>query len=171
MLVLKTANLEDSAKEYAFVKDMPADENGMKNPWAGCSEEEFKNKALPEMIAYSEGKDLPDDFVPETFFFLWKDDEVIGHYRVRHYLNNQLRSGAGHIGYCIKKEYRDQGYGTEGMKMLLEKAEELIREKEFHLRVRKDNPASLRVIMKNGGRIISEDNKYYFIRIPIAGRR
>ena len=40
MLVLKTANLEDSAKEYAFMKDMPADENGMKNPWAGCSEED-----------------------------------------------------------------------------------------------------------------------------------
>ena len=52
MLVLKTANLEDSAKEYAFMKDMPADENGMKNPWAGCSEEEFTNKALPEMIAF-----------------------------------------------------------------------------------------------------------------------
>ena len=35
-----------------------------------------------------------------------------------------------------------------------------------YLRVLKDNPASLRVMLKNGGRITAEDGEHYFVRIP-----
>ena len=70
MLYLKEANYEDIEKEYLFVKDMPVDEKGLTNEWHGISKEDFEIKALPTMIAYSKGEQLPEGFVPETFLFL-----------------------------------------------------------------------------------------------------
>ena len=46
MLYVKKANLEDIEKEWAFVRDMPEDENGLTNAWAGISHDDFENKAL-----------------------------------------------------------------------------------------------------------------------------
>ena len=43
MLYLKTANLEDLEKEWAFVAAEPADENGFINDYHGISFEEFKS--------------------------------------------------------------------------------------------------------------------------------
>ncbi len=38
-------------------------------------------------------------------------------------------------------------------------------EDEIYLRVNKDNPASLNVMLKNGGRIVGENKEKYFVRI------
>ena len=38
-------------------------------------------------------------------------------------------------------------------------------EDEFYLRVNRDNPASLRVMRKNGGRVAAEDGEKYYVRI------
>ena len=171
MLYLKEANPENIEKEWLFIKDMPEDENGMTNPWHGISRQEFETKALPDMIRFSKGIDLPDWMVPETFFFLWDEDTVVGHFRIRHYLNEALRTGAGHIGYCIGREFRGRGYGTEGLRLTLLKARDIVPEDEFYLRVNKDNPASLKVMQKNGGRIAAESEDKYFVRIANPGRQ
>ncbi len=42
-------------------------------------------------------------------------------------------------------------------------------EDEFYLRVNKDNPASLHVMLNNGGRIVSENEDKYFVRIDNPG--
>lgn len=165
MLYLKEINEEDIEKEFLFVRDMPVDENGLTNQWNAISREDFKHKALPQMIAFAKGEHLPEGFVPETFLFLWKDDEIIGQFRIRHYLCDSLRSGGGHIGYFIKKEYRAQGYGTQGLRQTLKIARTLIPEDEIYLRVYKDNPASLKVMLHNGGYIKYEDEKHYYVRI------
>ena len=115
MLYLKQANYEDIEKEYLFVKDMPVDENGLTNQWHGISREEFE-----------------------------KDDEIVGQFRIRHYLCKSLREGAGHIGYFVHKNHRGKGYGTEGLRLTLEVARTIIPEDEFYLRVNRDNPASLK---------------------------
>ena len=60
MIYLKKACLEDLEKEWLFVRDMPEDENGLTNAWHNVSREDFAEKALPEMIAFSEGKGLPE---------------------------------------------------------------------------------------------------------------
>lgn len=44
------------------------------------------------------------------------------------------------------------------------KGEELP-EEEINLRVNKDNPASLAVMIKNGGRIDHEDDTKYYVRV------
>lgn len=165
MLSLKEANFEDIEKEYLLVTEEPVDENGFTNKWHGISREDFEKKALPEMLNFAKGKNLPEGFVPETFFFLWNDGEIVGEFRIRHHLCESLRLGGGHIGYFIKKECRGKGYATEGLRLTLEIARGIIPEEEIYLSVNKNNPASLRVMQKNGGYIVGENDERYFVRI------
>ena len=166
MFILKEANTADAWEEWLFVRDIPADENGFTNLWNGVSFEEFAGSALPRMLDFAQGKNLPDGYVPETFLFLWKDDEIVGQFRIRHYLCESLRTGAGHIGYYIGKRHRGHEYGREGLRLTLEIAREIIPEDEIYLRVSKDNPASLQVMLRNGGVIRQEDENKYYVRIP-----
>lgn len=131
----------------------------------GSDTEAFEQIALPAMLDFQKGKNLPEGYVPETFLFLWNGDEIVGQFRIRHYLCESLRTGAGHIGYFIKKEFRGKGYGAEGLRLTLQVARDIIPEDEFYLRVNKDNPASLKVMLKNGGYIKAEDENKYYVRI------
>lgn len=165
MLYLKEANFQDMEKEYLFVREIPADENGFENSWHGVSREEFEQTALLQMISASKGENLPEGYVPETFLFLWQDDKIVGQFRIRHCLCESLRNGAGHIGYFIKKDCRGKGYGKEGLRLTLQIAKDIIPEEEIYLQVNQDNPASLHVVLGNGGYIHSKDEKTYLLRI------
>ncbi len=95
LLYLKEANYQDIEKEFLFVRDMPADENGLTNKWNGVSREDFERKTIPEMINFSKGINLPEGLVPETFLFLWDDEKIVGQFRIRHYLCESLKVGGG----------------------------------------------------------------------------
>ena len=145
---------------------MPEDENGLVNQWAGISREDFVTSALPKMLERSKGENLPEGQVPDTVYFLWDEGEIVGQFRLRHYLNDALRRGAGHIGYYVAPAWRGKNLATEGLRLLLEKAADIIPEKMFYLRLRKGNLASLRVMEKNGGYVAEEDPMYLYVRIP-----
>ncbi|MBP5492020.1 MAG: GNAT family N-acetyltransferase, partial [Clostridiales bacterium] len=102
---------------------------------------------------------------PETYYYLWDEDKLIGEFRIRHHLTDALREGAGHIGYSISKEYRGKGYGTEGLRLTLLKAKEIVPEDEIYLRVNKDNIASQKVMLNNGAYKVGEDDEHLFMRI------
>ena len=111
MLYLKPANFEDLEKECDFVAAEPADENGFMNDYHGVSFEDFMATVLPRMIDFSLGKNLPEGYVPETFYFLWSDEgnaddrsnhKIVGELRLRHHLNAALENGSGHVGQFIK---------------------------------------------------------------------
>ncbi len=170
MIYLKKACPEDLEKEWLFVRDMPEDENGLTNAWHNVSREDFEAKALPQMLVFSEGRGLPEGYVPETSFFLWDNDTIVGQFRIRHFLCESLRTGAGHIGQFIARPFRGKGYGTEGLRLTLEEAHRIVPEDEIYLRVLRDNPASLRIMIKNGGRIVQEDDAHYYVRIANPGK-
>lgn len=167
MIYLKEANVEDSEKEYQFLKDTPANENGFENKYYGFSYEDFINRALPQMINSSKGIDLPDGYVPQTFYFLWDDNNIVGLFKVRHHLTDFLRNGAGHIGYGIHKNYRGMGYATKGLALAIEKVKDIIKENEIYLSVHIDNPQSLKVQLNNGAYIHHSDEKEHYTRIKI----
>ena len=179
MLYFKPANFEDLDAEYEYVKEMPIDENGLTNEFHGISKEDFEKIALPKMINWSKGIDLPEGFVPETFFFLWNQEscsdgsvtkEIVGLFRVRHHLIPALRDGAGHIGYQIKKEYRGKGFGTEGLRLTIIEAKKILAqydETELYLRCNITNPASLSCMLKNGAVIHHQDEQKYYTRIKL----
>ena len=58
----------------------------------------------------------------------------------------------------IKKECRGRGYATEGLRLVIEKARDIIPEDEIYMSVHKDNPASLKAQLHNGAYIAREDD-------------
>ncbi|MBQ2698013.1 MAG: GNAT family N-acetyltransferase [Clostridia bacterium] len=170
MLKLKPAGSGDLQKEWRFVHALPADENGYLNDWHGISWEEYEQTALPQLLASSRGEGLPEGYVPETFFFLWEEEEIVGQFRFRHHLTEALREGAGHIGYTIAPAHRGKGYATKGLRLMLDHAASRVPEEEIHLRCERDNAASLRVMLKCGGRLHHQDEEKNYVRIPLDGR-
>ena len=162
---LRKLNYNDAEAEWAYTTALPADENGLTNPYNGVSFSEYKETVLPTLISYEHPVNMPDWFVPETFYYLWDGGILIGEFRIRHYLTEALRNGAGHIGYSIAKEHRGKGYGTAGLKLTIEIAKDIIPEDEIYMRVNKDNIASKKVMLNNGAYQAGEDEEHYFMRI------
>lgn len=169
MLTLKKINLEDADEEYKAIKILPKNENGFENKYHDVTEEQFKNVVIPELISHSKGLDLPDGYVPETYFFLWDDKNIVGLFKIRHCLNDFLRSGPGHVGYGILPQYRGKGLATEGLKLAIKEARKIVSEDEIYMSVHKDNPASLKVQQKCGAYLAGEskDGKEYLTRIKL----
>ena len=167
MLYLKKINLEDADKEYEAIKKIPAEENGYMNKYHDVTKEEFINIVIPEKIKSSDGIDIPEGKVQETYYFLWNGDEIVGLFKIRHYLNDKLRTGSGHIGYGILPDKRGKGYAKEGLKLAIELCKSIVKEDELYLAVYKNNPASLKVQQDNGAYIVSENEEEYFTRIKL----
>ena len=163
---LRKINKNDARAQWEYTTALPADENGLTNPYNGVSYDEYTDKVLPTLISYEHPVNMPDWFVPETYYYLWDEGRLVGEFRIRHHLTEALKNGAGHIGYSIKKEERGKGYGTEGLKLTILEAKKIVPEDEIYLRVNKDNIASQKVMQKNGGKIVGEDDGHFFVRIP-----
>ena len=153
----------DYRKTYELYMTFPENENGYINNVYGYDYEQFL-EWIEKKRNWSLGKELPEGFVPDTTFVLSDEGTYVGVFNFRHCLNDFLREGPGHIGYCISEKYRGKGYATEGLRLTLQKAKEKGIE-EAYLSVNKDNPGSLRVQIKNGARIDHENDEEYFTRI------
>ena len=162
---LRKINLQDAFAQWEYTTALPTDENGLTNPYCGVTYDEYVRKVLPTLISCEHPVNMPDWFVPESYYYLWDDDRLVGEFRVRHHLTDALRNGAGHIGYSIRKDMRGRGYGTIGLKLTLEIARSIVSEDEIYLRVNKDNIASQRVMLNNGARIAGEDDAHIYMRI------
>lgn len=163
---LRKINLQDAKQQWEYTRTLPANENGLTNPFHGVAYEEYITDVLPKVISYEDPVDMPEWFVPETYYYLWDGDKLVGEFRIRHHLTDTLREGAGHIGYSIKKECRSKGYGTVGLELTLAIAKTIVPEDEIYLRVNKDNTASQKVMIKNGAYKAGEDECHFFMRIP-----
>ena len=162
---LRKINKEDAKAQWEYTTKLPADENGITNPYNGVSYDDYMERVLPTLMSYEHPINMPNWFVPESYYYLWDEGRLVGEFRIRHHLTEELKNGAGHIGYSIKKDERGKGYGTEGLRLTVEEAKKMIPEDEIYLRVNKDNSASLKVMKKNGGKVVGDDEGHYFVRI------
>lgn len=162
---LRKMNLTDIKEQWEYVTALPADENGLTNPYEGVSFEEYKTTVLPELMMHENPVNMPEWFVPGTYYYLWDAGRLVGEFRIRHHLTEALKTGGGHIGYSIKKEYRGRGYGTKGLALVLDVAREIVPEDEIYLRVLKSNVPSFKAISKNGAYIAGEDEDHYLMRV------
>lgn len=165
MLELRKMNYDDALEQWKYVTALPANENGLTNSYEGITFEEYTEQVLPELMMHEHPVNMPDWFVPETFYYLWDDNALIGEFRIRHYLTEALKMGAGHIGYSIKKEHRGKGYGTKGLALTLDVARKIVPEEEIYLRVLKSNLPSYKVMLNNGAYMAGEDEEHYLMRI------
>ncbi|WP_125605872.1 GNAT family N-acetyltransferase [Lapidilactobacillus bayanensis] len=163
---LRKMNQKDARAEFDFFQTMPV-ENGFEVPYKTLTYQEFVTTAIPERLLSSRGLGPAVGRVPDTYFFLWDDSQLIGLFKIRHYLNEQLRHGAGHIGYGILPQFRGRGYGTRGLSLALEACDHIMPadEPEIYLSCARTNTASLQVMLNNGGRIVAQDEKENYVHI------
>ena len=167
MIYLKETNFEDRKEEYLFIKRLPEDENGFLNPFYYESEDSFYKVIIPRLINYSNRINLAPLKVPETYFFLWDDNKIVGLFKIRHYLNDNLKVSGGNLSYGILKEYRNKGYATTGLKLAIQKCREIIREDDIHMSLHKNNYYSLKVMLNCGAYVYSETENEYLTKIKI----
>ena len=165
MFYLKEMSYSFDMAEYNFIKSIPADENGYTNDFYNISMEEFVSKALPYFKDSHNGTNLKDGYVPETFFLMINDGTIIGQVRIRHYLTEELKKGAGHIGYYIAPQYRGKGFGKSCLRLAITYAYQFVKEDVIYLRLQKSNEASLKVQLANGAVIDHEDENHIYTRI------
>ena len=97
------------------------------------------------------GIGLPPDVVPQQTYWLVQDGAtVLGEIRLRPHLTEPFEQHHGHIGYNVRPAKRGRGYATRMLALVLEKAREQGLRRVM-LTIEGKNPASARVIEKNGG--------------------
>jgi predicted acetyltransferase len=96
------------------------------------------------------GRDLKPGIVPQSAYWGVVDGRIVGQVRVRHRLNESTLKRGGHIGYEVRVSERGNGYATRMLALALERASERGIERAL-VTCNHDNPASARVIEKNGG--------------------
>jgi predicted acetyltransferase len=115
--------------------------------------EELRNDFISyakRLIDESEGKNLPDGYVPQSTFWLIDDGEFIGRVSIRHTLTEHLLKEGGHIGYDIRPSRRNRGYGKKILSLALPKAKTLGIDKVL-ITCNETNIGSKKIIEANGG--------------------
>lgn len=88
-----------------------------------------------------------------TTYFAWHTEQnrLVGCINLRHHLQDDfLRQYGGHIGYSIHPDCWGQGFGTEMLRLVLEKSDDLGIE-DVLITCEVGNLASEKVIRNNGG--------------------
>jgi predicted acetyltransferase len=111
---------------------------------------------LEKLAACARGEGIPPGFVPHSTLWLVEGHEVVGVSNLRHRLTEALRRDGGNIGYGIRPSRRGQGFGSLVLRHTLEVARGMGIE-EAWLTCAKDNIASARAILRNGGAFVSEE--------------
>jgi predicted acetyltransferase len=99
---------------------------------------------------WSHGLELPEKFVPNSYFVGVVDGKIVGRLSIRHCLNEFLRNIGGHIGYGVIPTQRKRGYATEMLRQALLKCAEIGLQSVL-VTCDVDNIGSRRVIENCGG--------------------
>ena len=92
--------------------------------------------------------------VADSHWIAWDNDSarVVDIINLRHELNDYLRAYGGHIGYGIHPACWNRGIATRMLAHALQQAD-VMGIRKLLLTCHADNPASARVIEKNGGEL------------------
>ena len=98
-----------------------------------------------------------DGLVPDSTFLCLDEERniIVGAVNIRHYLNDYLLAHGGHIGDGIRPSERRKGYATQMIQLALEECKILGINKVLMV-CDKDNIASAKSIIKNGGILENE---------------
>lgn len=119
-------------------------------PWVIGKEPNPFQSMVQDLEDTSIGKGLEEGWVPaSTFWFVNKENRVIGVVNIRHSLTALLYDAGGHIGYGIRPSERKKGYATELLRQSLQKAKQL-GVKNVLLVCDETNTGSMKTILNNG---------------------
>ncbi|MEI8673063.1 GNAT family N-acetyltransferase [Vibrio sp. SA48] len=105
---------------------------------------------LKKLIACSEGRELPDGWVPMSMYFCIESGEILGAIRVRHGSNEYINNVVGHIGYETLPQARGKGVATKMLTWIKQNA----MDDTAIITCNVDNVGSKTVIEKCGGQYL-----------------
>jgi predicted acetyltransferase len=148
-LELRQLSVDNGIDEYNMLQEIDANEYGFTNEVKGMSYEQYK-EWLINQDDYSRERNLPENFIPQTTYFLYLGNKPVGIARIRHHSADFLeKQGVGNFGYAIAKPYRGNGYGNILFLHILEKCK-LYGYSKVKSFVHVDNIPSNKVFIKNG---------------------
>lgn len=97
------------------------------------------------------------DTVEDSTYLAWhlEQNRMVGIINIRYELTDWLLKMGGHIGYSIHPDFWGQGYGAEQLALALHETDKRGIRKVL-ITCDKGNPASAKVIIKNGGVLENE---------------
>lgn len=146
---LKQLSINNGIDEYNMLQCIDKAEYGFTNDVYGMSYDEYKNWLIRESDI-SNSRNLPENWIPQTTYFLYVDTQPVGIARIRHHSSDYLENqGVGNFGYGIAKPHRGKGYGNILFLSVLKKCKNLgySKIKSF---VHIENIASNKIFMSNG---------------------
>lgn len=147
-LVKPTVDLQKEYLEF-YQEWIDSDEDMI--PWVIQKDPSDFPAMVETVLANEKAETLPPGWVPDsTYWLVTEDREVVGAVNIRHYLNEKLFNGGGHIGYGIRPSARRKGYATRLLALSLEKSKELGIARALVV-CDAINEASERTILNNGG--------------------
>lgn len=148
---------------YEMLQQIESNENGFHNSGYGLTWEQFP-AYIEKLLKNISAPDLAKGLVPQTVWWLFDGEEVVGYAKMRHFLTDRLRLDGGHIGYGIRKDRRRQGYGREILRLTLQEIKKIGVTRAL-LTCHTDNLGSQKIIEANHGRLEKQANghNYYWI--------
>jgi len=133
--------------------------DGENTPWFINFDISNFSEMVNKLEGFSKGIGVEDGFVENsTLWLIDNTKRIIGAVNIRHRLNNYFQNFGGQIGYGIRPDERRKGYAKEILRLALE----VLKEMGYHktlLCCYKDNIASVKTIVGNGGVLDSEGLK------------
>ena len=162
MPTLEKLSRNNGRDVFNMLQGIESNDNGFHNDVKDMPYEYFAGW-LVQNEGYALNIGLEDWMVPQTTYWLFDDQHVpVGCGRIRHYLNDRLRTDGGHIGYAISYPCRGNGYGNEILRLLLIEACEMGIQ-EVHIGANKENIRSNKIIRAHCGVLIREtDTKNHY---------
>lgn len=112
---------------------------------------EMSFEAYLQILADCEaGKNMSENFVPDTSLFAFSNHEIVGRVAIRHRLNDFLLNIGGHIGYGVIPNFRNRGFATQLLSAGLNEAKRIGIHRVL-VTCDDTNVASIKVIEKSGG--------------------
>lgn len=164
---IRKLSIDDGRDIYDMLQKLPSNENGFINSVNGKSFEEFR-EWLRAADENSRQDHVIDGWkVPQTTYWLLKDEKPVGYGKVRHFMTDNLLADGGNVGYAVVSEARNSGLGKILLARLLDESKKLGIKKVL-LTIRKDNQASVKVALANGGVVDKIENDKYYIWIDLS---
>lgn len=138
------------------------------HPWVVAEPYDDFSDYVAMLEAASKGLGLPRDFVAHsTFWLVDAADEIVAVSNLRHELTKFLLDYGGHIGYGVRPSKRRLGYAGEILGRTLEAAKRSGIDR-VRITCARDNVASARTILRNGG--VLDDEAFVAERNEVISR-
>lgn len=92
---LKQLSPLNGMAEYEMLQDLGSNENGFPNEVYGISYGEYRNWLI-QQDDYSKSRNLPENYIPQSTYFLYVEEKPVGIARIRHHSSEILeKQGVG----------------------------------------------------------------------------